>query len=219
MTGVSGLTLTYPDGRTALKNLDWQIPAGAWLGIAGANGSGKTSLLYCLAGLIPKHIPAKISGSVTVDRPAGLMFQNPDFSLFNLTVREEAAFGATGNVDRALKTVGLLERQDADPQTLSYGEKQKLCLAALLARRPQTLLLDEPASMLDYPGALSLYRILERLNRQGKTIICVEHDTAFLFRFSRTVLLLDRGRQAAFGPSQTLLQQKTLIKRLGLKPL
>ena len=104
---VSHLTLTYPGKPPTLKNISWQIKPGTWLGITGSNGSGKTSLLYCLAGLIPQHIPAKITGKTLINQSAGIVFQNPDFSLFNLTVAEEVAFGATASVDSALKAVGI----------------------------------------------------------------------------------------------------------------
>ena len=216
---VTNLTLTYPGKTPALKHLHWQIKPGEWLGITGNNGSGKTSLLYCLAGLIPKHIPAKITGETLINQSVGIVFQNPDFSLFNLTVAEEVAFGARGPIEPALKAVGLWPYQNADPQTLSYGAKQKVCLAAVLAKNPDIILLDEPTSMLDYKSALELYELLAKLNRRGKTIITVEHDTNFLFKFTQKTLILDSGRQVAFGPSKTVLKRTGLLKSLGLKPL
>jgi len=216
---VTKLTLTYPGKPPTLKNINWRLKPGEWLGITGSNGSGKTSLLYCLAGLIPKHIPAKITGSTLINQSMGIVFQNPDFSLFNLTVKEEVGFGATGNIDQALKTVGLWHLRDTDPQTLSYGEKQKICLAGVLAKNPDIILLDEPTSMLDYQSALNLYRILAALNRRGKTIVTVEHDTDFLFEFTQKTLILNQGKQVAFGPSRTVLKRANLLKRLGLKPL
>lgn len=216
---VTNLSLTYPGKKTSLKNISWQLKNGEWLGIIGSNGSGKTSLLYCLAGLIPKHIPAKITGHTLINQSVGIVFQNPDFSLFNLTVKEEVGFGATGNIDQTLKTVGLWPLRNADPQTLSYGEKQKICLAGVLAKNPDIILLDEPTSMLDYQSALNLYQILAALNRRGKTIVTVEHDTDFLFEFTQKTLILDKGKQVAFGPSRTVLKRANLLKRLGLKPL
>lgn len=216
---VTNLSLTYPGKKASLKNITWQLKNGEWLGIAGSNGSGKTSLLYCLAGLIPKHIPAKITGSTLINQSVGIVFQNPDFSLFNLTVKEEVGFGASGSVDQALKAVGLWHLRDADPQTLSYGEKQKICLAGVLAKNPDIILLDEPTSMLDYRSALNLYQVLADLNRRGKTIVTVEHDTDFLFKFTQKTLILNQGKQVAFGPSRTVLKRANLLKRLGLKPL
>lgn len=216
---VTNLSLTYPGKLPTLKKLNWQIKPGEWLGITGSNGSGKTSLLYCLAGLIPKHIPAKITGGTLINQSVGIVFQNPDFSLFNLTVAEEVAFGASVPIEPALKAVGLGHYKNADPQTLSYGEKQKVCLAAVLAKNPEIILLDEPTSMLDYKSSRELYRLLLQLNRRGKTIITVEHDTDFLFEFTKKILILDRGQQIVFGPTKTVLKRTGLLKSLGLKPL
>ncbi|MDZ4229271.1 MAG: ABC transporter ATP-binding protein [Patescibacteria group bacterium] len=216
---ITNLTVTYPHKQPALKNISWQIKPGEWLGISGSNGSGKTTLLYCLAGLIPKHISAKITGQTLINQSTGLVFQNPDFSLFNLTVAEEVAFGAAGPIGPALKAVGLSRFKNTDPQTLSYGAKQKVCLAAVLARNPEIILLDEPTAMLDYKSSLDLYRLLAKLNQQGKTIITVEHNTAFLFEFTQKTLILNQGKQIAFGPSRKVLSRARLLKRLGLKPL
>ena len=216
---ISHLTLTYPGHPATLKNLTWQLKPGEWLGITGSNGSGKTSLLYCLAGLIPRHINAKITGKTLINQTVGIVFQNPDFSIFNLTVAEEVAFGATANVNQALKDIGIWQYRHTDPQTLSYGEKQKVCLAGILARNPAVILLDEPTAMLDYHSSLKLYQLLARLNRQGKTIITVEHDTQLLYNFTQKTLILDRGKMAAFGPTKVIFKKRALFKRLGLRPL
>ena len=216
---ISHLTLTYPGHPAPLKKLTWELNRGEWLGITGSNGSGKTSLLYCLSGLIPRHINAKITGKTLINQTVGIVFQNPDFSLFNLTVAEEVAFGAAANVNQALKAVGIWQYRHTDPQTLSYGEKQKVCLAGILARNPAVILLDEPTAMLDYHSSLELYQLLARLNRQGKTIITVEHDTQLLYNFTQKTLILDRGKMAAFGPTKVIFKKRALFKRLGLRPL
>ncbi|PJC66792.1 ABC transporter ATP-binding protein, partial [Candidatus Beckwithbacteria bacterium CG_4_9_14_0_2_um_filter_47_11] len=98
------------------------------------------------------------------------------------------------------------------------GEKQKVCLAGVLARDPEVILLDEPTAMLDYQSSLDLYRQLLKLNSQGKTIITVEHNTSLLLHFTQKTLILDKGKMAAFGPTKTVLKNKTLINRLGLRP-
>src|SRR3990167_7150984 len=204
---LTNLTVTYPHEKPALKNINWQLKHGEWLGITGSNGSGKTTLLYCLAGLISKHIPAKITGEALINQSVGIVFQNPDFSLFNLTVAEEVAFGARGPIEPALKAVGMYRQKSADPQTLSYGGKQKVCLAAVLARNPDLILLDEPTSMLDYKSALNLYSILKKLNQSGKTIVVVEHDTALLAAYTQKTLILEQGRIAALGQSRSAFKK------------
>src|SRR3972149_2458861 len=133
--------------QPVLKNISLNIRPGDFLGITGINGSGKSTLLYLLNGLIPHSIKGKLQGKVQVnginpkDKPVsffsqqiGLVFQNPDLSLFNLTVREEITFAnPQAQVANALKLVGLPGYEQRDPQTLSFGQKQKICLAAALA--------------------------------------------------------------------------------------
>lgn len=216
---VSNLSIAYPGKTPTLKHLNFKLKPGQWLGICGSNGSGKTTLLYCLAGLIPGHISATVKGKTLINQSVGIVFQNPDFSIFNLTVAEEVAFGANRPIEPALRSVGISRLKNSDPQTLSSGEKQKVCLAGVLARDPQIILLDEPVSQLDYKSALGLYQVLHQLHRQGKTIVTVEHDTKFLWQFTQKTLILDRGKIAAFGNTKNVLKRKSLLEKLGLKPL
>ncbi len=216
---LKNFSLNFTAKKPVLKKINLMVNAGEWWGICGSNGSGKTTLLYVLAKIIPDLIPAKISGSVAIELSTGLVFQNPDFSLFNLTVAEEVAFGHKGRVEPALKAVDLWSRRDADPQTLSYGAKQKVCLAAVLAKNPDIILLDEPTSMLDYKSSLNLYSVLKKLHEGGKTIIVVEHDTALLNQYTQKILIIDNGQVEAQGDTKTVFKNKALIARLGLKPV
>ena len=183
MTGIKLQSVSFRYQKTpVLQNLSFEINQGNFLGITGTNGSGKSTLLYLLNGLIPHEIPGKLSGKIFLNNVTSrLVFQNPDFSIFNLTIREEITFGnPQADVASALNLVGLNGYADRDPQTLSFGQKQKICLAAALAVNPDYLLLDEPTAMLDYKSSVELYEILKNLNKAGKTIIVVEHDTDFL---------------------------------------
>lgn len=220
MPGIKLQSVYFSYQKTpVLKNLSLIINPGDFLGITGTNGSGKSTLLYLLNGLIPHQISGKLSGEIFIDNISSrLVFQNPDFSLFNLTVKEEILFGnPQANVASALKKVGLSGYSDRDPQTLSFGQKQKICLAGALAVNPDYLLLDEPTAMLDYKSSLELYEILQKLNQQGKTIIVVEHDTDFLLKYARQVLILDSGKINSFGSPKKVFSNKSLLKNLGIK--
>jgi len=207
-----------------LTQISLTINRGDFFGITGINGSGKSTLLYLLNGIIPNQIKGKLSGKITVDnqvpnpQTVGLIFQNPDFSLFNLTVRDEVGFNnPPEKIIPALKAVNLLPFIDRDPQTLSFGQKQKVCLASLLARNLDYLVLDEPTAMLDYKSSLELYVLLHRLNQQGKTIIVVEHDTDFLRQYANRLAILHQGKILKLGNPKTILQQKSLLKKIGIK--
>jgi biotin transport system ATP-binding protein len=189
------------------------------IGIAGRNGSGKTTLLRLLAGLV-----TPTAGHVCVDGadPAenrkamigriGILFQNPDHQIIFPTVEEELAFGlrqqGRSEADARAAARAVLVRQGrahwagASVQTLSQGQRQWLCLMAVLAMEPATILLDEPFAALDLPSAARLRRMLEALPQQ---VVIVSHDPAVLERTDR-VLWLEGGRLAADGPAAEVLQ-------------
>ena len=212
---LSRVSFSYTKNQPVLTNLNFQIKRGDFLTITGINGSGKSTLTYLLNGLIPQQIKGYFHGEVTIDsvstreKPVsffaakvGLVFQNPDFSLFNLTVKDELAFGLTNlhqdnpdqKIKRALDQVRMWKYLNRDPQSLSFGQKQKICLACALALNPDYLVLDEPTAMLDHPSALELYQILTQLNQQGKTIIVVEHHQELIDKFSKKTIVLHQGQ-------------------------
>ncbi|MFH0943117.1 MAG: ABC transporter ATP-binding protein [Candidatus Beckwithbacteria bacterium] len=234
---LSQVSFAYQKNKPVLKSISLEIKPTSFLAISGNNGSGKSTLSLLLNGLIPNQIQGDFSGQVLVDgvstaaKPVsffaskvGLVFQNPDFSIFNLTVQEELLFGLTNlklshpeqRINHALKQVRMASFLKIDPQTLSYGQKQKICLAAVLALNPDYLVLDEPTSMLDHRSSVELYQILTRLNQQGKTIIVVEHHLDLIKTYTQQTLILDQGKIAAFGLTKSILAKTKLLNTLGL---
>ena len=232
------VSFQYGAAPKELNDITAFIAADSFCGVTGTNGSGKTTLTYLLNGLIPHQIDGKLSGNVLIDgvntkdksvsyfsRKVGLVFQNPDFMIFNLTLREEVAFGLSNlgfdrideRITSALKEVGLKGYERRDPHTLSMGQKQKLCIASVLAMETPYIVLDEPTAMLDYKNTLRLYRLLTSLHRKGKTIIIVEHDTDFLFTYASDILLLDKGSLAIEGKPKQVFSQKQKLTRMGIK--
>ncbi|MBJ2152971.1 energy-coupling factor ABC transporter ATP-binding protein [Paracoccus sp. IB05] len=217
-----------PGGRSILAalHLDLSEPR---IAIIGRNGSGKTSFMRLLAGLI-----AAESGSVSLggedmfkNRRAalsaiGILFQNPDHQILFPTVAEELAFGLTQQginrrearmrVDALLASEARSHWAEASVSTLSGGQKQYLCLMALLLMAPQTLLLDEPFSGLDMPTALRLKRRLAALPMR---IITIGHDPRDLKEQNR-VLWFEGGAIRMDGPpDQVLPAFETEMSRLG----
>ncbi len=235
---VEKVSFGYDNNSVQLKNITLEIKKGSFFGITGVNGSGKTTLTLLLNGLIPSQIKGKYKGDVfidgvnTRDRPVsifakkvGMLFQNPDFMLFNLTVREEIEFGLKNlklnnyekRIKNALRSVGMEDHEDKDPQTLSFGQKQKICLACILALESPYIVLDEPTAMLDYPSAVKLYTLLHSLNKSGKTIIIVEHDTDFLKKYCSEIVVLDHGNVALNADAETVFSKIEAIKKIGIK--
>jgi len=232
------VSFQYGKKQKELNNINVFISQGSFCGIVGQNGSGKTTFTYLLNGLIPHQIEGKLTGNIFIDgvntrskpvsffsRKMAMVFQNPDFMIFNLTVTEEIAFGlknfGINNIDKrinsALTLVGLQGFESRDPHTLSFGQKQKLALAAALALEPDYLVLDEPSAMLDHQSSLHLYKLLSELHQKGKTIIIVEHDTDFLFAYSQQVLILNKGSLVMAGKTKEIFDQKEKLQKLGIK--
>lgn len=229
------VSVSYNSRDFQLKNVSLKIPKGTFLGITGVNGSGKTTLSFLLNGLIPHEIQAKFLGNVFVDgvntrkKPVayfadkvGMLFQNPDFMLFNLTVFDEIAFGLKketgGKILEALEMVGLKNFEKRDPQTLSLGEKQKVCLASVLARDSEYIVLDEPVAMLDYKGAVNLYELLKKMNTvYKKTVIVIEHDTDFLLAYAKHIAVLDKGEVIFEGNPTSVFSRREDLKKIGIK--
>jgi putative ABC transport system ATP-binding protein len=218
---VRSLRVVYPAGagrRVALDGVDLAVPRGQFLCVRGKSGSGKSSLLHVLAGLIDPE-----SGSVRVGetdlssltrsaaalyrrRRCGVIFQS--FNLLDmLSVAENVAFPlgldgisqreTTARVDDLLDEVGLRERRDDFPDQLSGGEQQRIAIARALAIRPDVVLADEPTGNLDSESGIRIWMLLRDLSRKhGTTTLMVTHDPDATAYVNRVVELRD-GRIVA----------------------
>jgi energy-coupling factor transport system ATP-binding protein len=190
---VAGLDLSYPETGQVLRDVHLQVRRGERVHLFGHNGAGKSSLLRCLAGLEqPDQGRVSLAGLV-LPRPeqlpgkVGVLFQNPARQLFAETVQQEVAFtlervGFPRSdrdclVAEVLEICGISHLVGRAPLTLSFGEQHRVALAAVLAPRPELLLLDEPFAGLDYPQRFALLDILAQLPaRLGTTVFIASHD-------------------------------------------
>jgi len=232
---VRGLSYAYPDGKPALNDVSLYAEDGECIGIIGPNGAGKSTLLLHMNGILPGD--DRPAGTVSVcgtpvdggslrdvHRLVGLLFQDPDDQLFCPTVYEDVAFGPSqfglraeeipGIVADALRQVGLEGFERRSPHHLSGGEKQRVCLAGILACQPRILVLDEPTSDLDPRGRRELSRLIRNLRA---TRVIASHDLELVVDLCSRVYLLDGGAVVASGPAVDLLANEPLMLAHGLE--
>ena len=225
----------------ALQEVSLHIPAGQCVLVTGPSGCGKSTLAKALTGLIPHAIDATMSGSVQIAgldtqkqtipelaQRVGLVFQNPSTQLFHLRVADEVAFGprnlglaeaeVQARADWALNAVGIANLKERNPAQLSGGQKQCVAIAAVLAMRPDVLVLDEPTASLDVPNTRQVLAMLRSLQASlGITIVLIEHRLSAVLPQVDRVLLLEAGRVVADGTPQELLSQRERRRQLGLR--
>jgi len=206
----------YPQNGYGLPPTSMAVRTGEAVFVTGPSGCGKSTLARCLTGLIPHLYRGQLDGEIwldglpTRDAPlwqlaerAGLVFQNPAAQMLAVSVEEEIIFGLENlglppddireRLEATLARFGLEPLRARSPQTLSGGEQQKLALAAMIARQPPVLVLDEPLSMLDTSAAADLVAHLGDLTRAGAAVVVCEHRAEYLRRIpdGRTLRLGD----------------------------
>jgi energy-coupling factor transport system ATP-binding protein len=193
----------YPQNNHGLAPVSLRLQPGDAVHVAGPSGCGKSTLARCLTGLIPHLYRGQLEGEIWLDgrrtsdiplwqlaERAGLVFQNPAAQMLAVSVEEEIIFGLENlglpppaihqRLQQTLARFGLEGLRARSPQTLSGGEQQKLALAAITARQPPVLVLDEPLSMLDGTAAADLVAHLSQLSRSGTTVVVCEHRAEHL---------------------------------------
>jgi energy-coupling factor transport system ATP-binding protein len=235
LVSVRGLRHRYPDGREALAGVSLAIHAGDFVALIGRNGSGKTTLGKHLNGLLSPTtgeviVGGRPVGELSLERLAqsvGYVFQDPDHQLFAATVVEEVAFGprnlglpaaeVSARVAEVLAAVDLHER-DADPFVLDKGARQRLAVAAVLALRPDVLVLDEPTTGLDFPEQQQMMELLRRLHRAGRTVVIITHTPWVIAEYAERVVLLADGRVHYDGPLRPFFADEALVAAAAFRP-
>ncbi len=225
-----------PGGPDFLRDLSFSVQTGEWISLVGANGSGKSSLVKRLNGLLPAS-----SGRIIIDgieltartlgdirERIGMVFANPDNQFVGLNVADDIVFGLENRcldrkemgvrLERYASMLGIEAFLNRHPAELSGGQKQRVALAAVLALEPKILVLDEATSMLDEQAKGEILAVLRRMHSTGNyTLISVTHDHDEILSTGRMLALAD-GQLTADGAPDELLRDTALLNRLRLRP-
>lgn len=227
---VKDLSFRYPGtGRDTLRNVDLTIERGDFVAVVGGNGSAKTTLCKTFNGLVPHYWSGDFAGSVHVDgvdtwdssvaelsSRVGYVYQDFQNQLVRPTVRDEVAFGPLNfghadhreRTDEALEHLGIAHLRDQFVWQLSGGQSHLVALAAVLALRPEVIVVDEPVAELDPSRAREIYLRLRELNeRDGITVITIEHHAEFIAEFARSVVLMADGAPVWHLPVQEAMDR------------
>ncbi len=231
---VSNLNYRYPDGTTALRDVNFAVEEGETLVIIGANGTGKSTLFMNLMGVLEGDGQIEITGLTLnkanmkeIRRRMGMVFQNPDDQLFCPTVTDDVSFGplnlgwdnnrVIAASQEALALVGMEGYGSRTSHHLSFGEKKRAAIATVLSMNPKILLLDEPTSGLDPRSSSKFINILYSLKSQGKTLLVVTHDIFLTQEIADRVLVFsEEKRPVAIGNYKEILNNYDLLLKHNL---
>ena len=216
-----------------LNDVSFQVKKGEWLSIVGHNGSGKSTTVRLIDGLLEAE-----SGDIIISgdkltaenvwekrRQIGMVFQNPDNQFVGATVEDDVAFGLENQgldydlmverVQQALELVGMQDFKEREPARLSGGQKQRVAVAGVVALRPDIIILDEATSMLDPEGRLDLIQTVKKIKDSNQlTVISITHDLDEI-ALSDRVLVMKEGQVESTATPRELFSREDL-EELGL---
>jgi cobalt transport protein ATP-binding subunit len=233
---VKDLHHRYPNGFHALQGMSVAVERGEFLAIIGQNGSGKTTFVKHLNGLL-----RATSGTVHVNgvdvskrkvsemaQTVGYCFQNPDHQIFCETVYKEVSFGPQNlhlsqtevdqRVEEALGAVSLLDLKDRIPRELSKGQRKRVAVAAVLSMRPEILIVDEPTTGQDYRDGIEMLNLVQRLHKSGHTVLIITHDMLLVARYAKRVIVLRDGQILLEGTPREVFSSPDLLRSAFLAP-
>ncbi len=240
---VNNLTHIYSEGlpqeSVALKDVTFTAEDGQFIGIIGHTGSGKSTLVQHLNGLLKPNSGSIVVGDTDITQPGvvmrdirkkiGLVFQYPEYQLFEETVEKDVAFGPKNleldeteieqRVKDALELVGLgyEEFRERSPFDLSGGQKRRVAIAGVIAMKPEVLILDEPTAGLDPKAHQDVLDMIVKIHEHEKNIIIlVSHNMNDIARLADKVLVMDGGELAMQGTPEEVFSQEEKLTSIGL---
>lgn len=234
----------YPlEEKQVIRNVSLNLEKGKVYGLIGANESGKTSICNILRGLIPQFYRGGLTGEVLLkgkpldsyspeqlSKTIGYVFQNPFTQISGVkeTVFEEIAYGMenlgmskekmTSRVNELVSMFHLEELIDRNPYQLSGGQKQRVALISVLAPDPEIIIMDEPTSQLDPKSTEDIFKVIEIIKKQGKTILLVEHKVDLMAKYCDHIFLMAKGELVMSGSVEQIMTDPKVLEYGGQLP-
>ena len=220
------VSFSYEPGTPVLDNLSFHIRRGETVGLIGANGAGKSTIMKLMLGLLPAQgeilvegMPVTKQNLSVIRQKIGFVLQDSDNQMFMPTVYEDMIFGprnygltreeADARVDRVLKELGLESLKYRHNHKISGGEKRMAAIATILAMEPEMIVMDEPSTALD---PVNRRRVISTINSRKETKLIASHDLDMILDTCQRVILLSHGAIAADGDAETILRDKELLE-------
>ncbi len=228
----------YPDGTTALCDINFTLERDQVTAIIGGNGAGKTTLFLHLNGILePKSGGLYYDGNpydygkrrlMDLRSKVGIVFQDPDNQLFSASVYKDITFGLKNmglpeevirqRVEKVIQATGIQDIRDKPTHFLSFGQKKRVAIAGVLAMNPEILILDEPTAGLDPQGVSELMKLLEETReKMGITILIATHDIDMVPIYCDYVYVMEKGRFLMEGTPDTVFNRKEEIRAASLR--
>ena len=220
------VSFSYEPGTPVLDNLSFHIRKGETVGLIGANGAGKSTIMKLMLGLLPAQgeilvdgMPVTKQNLPPIRQKIGFVLQDSDNQMFMPTVYEDMIFGprnygltreeADARVDRVLKELGLESLKYRHNHKISGGEKRMAAIATILAMEPEMIVMDEPSTALD---PVNRRRVISTINSRKETKLIASHDLDMILDTCQRVILLNHGRIVADGEAETVLRDRALLE-------
>ena len=220
------VSFSYEPGTPVLDNLSFHIRKGETVGLIGANGAGKSTIMKLMLGLLPAQgeilvdgMPVTKQNLPPIRQKIGFVLQDSDNQMFMPTVYEDMIFGprnygltreeADARVDRVLRELGLENLKHRHNHKISGGEKRMAAIATILAMEPEMIVMDEPSTALD---PVNRRRVISTINSRKETKLIASHDLDMILDTCQRVILLNHGRIVAHGEAETVLRDQALLE-------
>ena len=220
------VSFSYEPGTPVLDNLSFHIRKGETVGLIGANGAGKSTIMKLMLGLLPAQgeilvdgMPVTKQNLPPIRQKIGFVLQDSDNQMFMPTVYEDMIFGprnyglsreeADARVDRVLRELGLENLKHRYNHKISGGEKRMAAIATILAMEPEMIVMDEPSTALD---PVNRRRVISTINSRKETKLIASHDLDMILDTCQRVILLNHGSIVADGEAETILRDQALLE-------